>query len=756
MPAPSTTPRHVRIPTPLLFGVFVLSGISALLYQMIWQRSLLTLYGSNVESVAMVVSAFMLGLGLGSLAGGWLSKRLEMPLVVLFAVAELGIGLYGLVSLHLFHWVGDLTVGAGTVKTGLLAFALVLLPTLLMGATLPLLVAHQVNTTGSVGRSVSWLYFVNTLGAALGAYLSAFWVLGRFGQSGSVQLAAALNATVAVVILLTWLRGGKSSPPPEKATISPAPPSAPASPLPSAGAMSFQRVLWIAALSGFLALSWEILWARLYNYVTASRAPAFGAMLGSYLLGLALGSLLSMRWQRRESHRSVASLGWLVLGANILAFLVVPVASWLVVWLPEHLWLAGGIDFGSWMQTLPLVMVASALQGTILPLLCHVAIPADRSAGQRLSYVYLANIVGSGAGSLLTGFVLLEWLTAGTVGMALLLAAPLLAWMCLGRTATVRHGLAAAAVAAVAVAAPSTLLSGVWERLYYKQKYDGQRFPFTQESRHGVVNVDTQDVVYGNGAYDGQIGTSLTAGDWHVRPYFLSAVHENPRRVLVIGVSAGAWTQILANHPQVEHIDAVEISHAYLDVIAKFPAVASILTDPKVHLHIDDGRRWLKRHPDARYDAIVMNTTHHWREFASSLLSEEFLTLARSHLAPGGVVMWNCTSSGRAAKTGMDVFPHTMMCLNNCIGSMEPLVVDKARWRRILTEYRSGGRPLFDPADAKSAQELDDVVSLADREGDPPPDDFDGFRWWIVGRERMERLWGDERPITDDNLGHEY
>ncbi len=193
------------VPRALLFSVFTISGISALIYQMIWQRALFTIYGCNVESVAMVVTAFMVGLGLGSLAGGWVSERSRVPLVLLFSLAEFGIGFYGLISLQLFHWVGDLTLGAGALLTGVLAFALIFLPTLLMGATLPLLVAQQVRETAAVGRSVSWLYFVNTLGAALGAFIAVFFCLGRFGESGSVLLAAILNAAVATVILLAWM-----------------------------------------------------------------------------------------------------------------------------------------------------------------------------------------------------------------------------------------------------------------------------------------------------------------------------------------------------------------------------------------------------------------------------------------------------------------------------------------------------------------------------------------------------------------------
>jgi spermidine synthase len=190
--------------TLVIHVVFVISGIAALIYQLVWQRSLMMIYGSNIESVAMVVSAFMIGLGIGSIAGGAVSKK-RVPLVLLFSGAELLIGLYGIISLKLFHWVGSYTLHAGTFQTGVLAFALVFVPTLFMGATLPLLVAYRVNTTHHVGQSVSWLYFVNTLGAAIGAFVATFFVMGSRGLSGSVKFAAELNVISAVAVLAVWL-----------------------------------------------------------------------------------------------------------------------------------------------------------------------------------------------------------------------------------------------------------------------------------------------------------------------------------------------------------------------------------------------------------------------------------------------------------------------------------------------------------------------------------------------------------------------
>jgi predicted membrane-bound spermidine synthase len=190
-------------PKPVIFGVFVLSGISALIYQLVWQRSLLMIFGSNVESVAMVVAAFLMGLGIGSIAGGWVSRQERVSLVLCFGITELLIGAYGLVSLKLFRLVDEHIAMPGGLLTGALAFALVFVPTLLMGSTLPLLVAQQVRAKATVGEAVSWLYFVNTLGAAIGAYLAASWVLPSFGLSGSVQLAACLNAVAALIILNT-------------------------------------------------------------------------------------------------------------------------------------------------------------------------------------------------------------------------------------------------------------------------------------------------------------------------------------------------------------------------------------------------------------------------------------------------------------------------------------------------------------------------------------------------------------------------
>jgi spermidine synthase len=195
-----------EFPAPLLYLIFFLSGGAAILYQLLWQRSLFTIYGTSADSVTIIITVFMLGLGLGGLAGGALSRLAPWAAPVLFGVAEVLIGAFGLASIPLIHWIGTLTPGAAGFEVGLPVFALLLLPTLCMGATLPLLVAHAVTQSRNVGRSVGALYFVHTLGASAGCVAGAVLLFGTLGQESAVRLAALVNFVAAACVLATLLR----------------------------------------------------------------------------------------------------------------------------------------------------------------------------------------------------------------------------------------------------------------------------------------------------------------------------------------------------------------------------------------------------------------------------------------------------------------------------------------------------------------------------------------------------------------------
>jgi len=187
-----------------LLALFFLSGFAALLYQVVWQRVLFSVYGIDITSVTVIVTVFMLGLGIGSIAGGALSRRMRRAALPLFAALELGIGVFGFFSLPLFDAVARHTLDLSRVATGMVTFSLLLVPTTLMGATLPLLVAHATERSHNVGRSVGVLYFANTLGAAVGAAAAGVLLLGLFGLAATVQGAAAINALLAVGVWFVW------------------------------------------------------------------------------------------------------------------------------------------------------------------------------------------------------------------------------------------------------------------------------------------------------------------------------------------------------------------------------------------------------------------------------------------------------------------------------------------------------------------------------------------------------------------------
>jgi predicted membrane-bound spermidine synthase len=180
-----------------LHAVFLVSGFTAVIYQLIWQRVLLTLYGANTETVTVVVTAFMLGLGAGSLAGGEVSRS-GRSLPAMFAALELGVGVCGLGSLQVFAAVNEWTVTASPVAGGFVVFLLLLVPTALMGATLPILIAYTARRAESVGRAVGSLYAINALGSAIGAGAAIVVVFGALGQQRSIFLAASLNGLVAL------------------------------------------------------------------------------------------------------------------------------------------------------------------------------------------------------------------------------------------------------------------------------------------------------------------------------------------------------------------------------------------------------------------------------------------------------------------------------------------------------------------------------------------------------------------------------
>ncbi len=719
--------------------LFFLSGFPALIYQIVWQRTLFAIYGVNVESVTIVVSAFMLGLGIGSLAGGRISKFPSAPLLLLFGAIELGIAAYGVASLPLFHAVARFSAGAPLFETGLLSFALVLVPTVLMGATLPLLVAELVRLSRNVGRSVGILYFVNTLGSAVACFMAAKVSMPYLGMSRSVAVAAALNVVVGSCVLVLHFRWrGRLA----------AEETRPAAAGMLAPMFPFPMALMLAALAGFISLCYEIVWYRIYSFASGGPAQCFAYVLGAFLTGTALGSLLSRTLCRRASSnvaRLQYSIALLVLLANLLGFAVVPLTALAV----RHV---------SFLWTLPLVAITASLLGATFPLMCHISVRPDSDAGAGLSYLYLSNIIGSAAGAWVVGFVLLDLWSIRWISVFLALVGVLVALLMLVASTlpAMRKGVAAASagvvIAAVAISS-GPLFATVYGQMQSQAEWGqpGTHLTDIVETRSGVVIVDEDAAIFGGGVFDGWISTDIHETDTVIKPLSLSLFHPNPEEVLVIGMSGGAWSEIIANHPQVKKEIIIEINPGYVQVVQRYPAVSPLLRNSKVELVIDDGRRWMLRNRQRKFDMIVMDTTYHWRAHATNLLSVEFLDLARSMLKPGGILYYNTTFSAKAQRTGAARFPYAFRLGGLLAVSDSPIRIDKERWRNTLLGYRLEGKPIFDPALAEDRDILAGILQIADT--------LPGNSYKSEGMETRENILRRTQGmtvITDDNMGTEW
>jgi len=379
----------------------------------------------------------------------------------------------------------------------------------------------------------------------------------------------------------------------------------------------------------------------------------------------------------------------------------------------------------------------------------------DRRAGESLSYLYLSNIIGSTLGSLTVGFLLmnirpLRYISVLLALMGLFLGTALLVSAGLKTRRLVMVLSTSIAIAVLITLAARPLFDKFYEQLQLKGTYrPNMRFAHIVETRSGIVTVSQDGTFFGGGVYDGRSNTDLVHDtNGIVRAYALSSFHPRPRQVLMIGLSSGSWAQVIVNHPQLERLTVVEINPGYLQLIPKYPAVASLQNNPKLQLVIDDGRRWLVRNRGRKFDVIVSNTTYHWRAHNTNLLSVEFLRLIRQHLNRGGIFYYNTTSSADALLTGATVFPYAMRVMNFLAVSDTPIEVNKERWKRTLLAYKINGKPILDLERREHQNRLVEVLSMAEGTGRN-----------LMKEENADSLrqhYGHLRVITDDNMGLEW
>jgi len=448
----------------------------------------------------------------------------------------------------------------------------------------------------------------------------------------------------------------------------------------------------LSLMVGFLSLSQEILWVRLVSFDYGGMPYAFSLVLTCYLFGIAIGANIGKYFCRKAIDLYMVAAVTLLLAG--ITDILTPILA------PKIL----GRSFSTFLLTALAITMTAGIKSVLFPIAHHLGSSQQGpNVGRSVSKIYFGNIIGSTLGPIVTGFFLLNQFTVeqcfdivGTVTLALSI---LSAAYCSSKQKLVT--IITAVLIVLWILKPWDSPNAIHSLANHGDEKTHPVLEIIQNKQsiiHTIKNSETGDVVFGMNEYDGRINTSMAINSNMLeRAYVLAAVHPKPSRILVIGMSAGAWTRVFQGFPGVEHIDLVEINPGYLQLVSKHPEVAPVLSDPRIHIHIDDGRRWLRRHPNEKYDLIVMNTTFHWRAYITNLLSREFFQELRRHLSKSGIVAINSTYSMDVLVTLKTVFPYVFQYKNFAYGSDHDIRVDADTAISRLRQCRMGGSAAFSP-----------------------------------------------------------
>lgn len=691
-------PRRVL----LLTGLFFVSGASGLIYEVLWTRQLSLIFGVTTYAVSAVLATYMGGLALGSF---WFGRRVEKfsnPLR-LYALLEAGIGLYALVVPLLLHGLRPLYIALAqlglpyatfSLARTLLASGVLLVPTTLMGGTYPVLVHYWTTTGRGLHRGAGVLYFVNTAGAILGCALTGFWLIEHFGLTGTTRIAAVSNLLLAAGAAAIAGRAQASG---EIAPVR--------SDSPKIEETAFSRlILLCAGISGFVSLAAEVLWSRALLRYLYNSTYAFTSMLSAFLLGIALGSAVytTMLAHRRRPLLVLAALQTGVAAGFVVTILAFPsLREWTD-------WMVGSGIVTTFEDSLRMMMLRAVLVllppvvflGAIFPLTASVYASGRDDVGSSVGRVYAANTLGAIVGSIACSFLLVP--VIGMWGTQRLLIA-----LCLvpaGLVASVALPRAKAAVLAATVVAAAAAL--------FVPAGDVFRDTFLQ-GRPGVLDFyregSTDTVGVGNAfgqrtiVYEDQRGTASTMsfGVNFFLGHLPMLLHPGtPKRVLHICFGVGNSLSAVASHTELERVDNVELSPHVLEAGHLFWTNDDVLSNPKVHTIIDDGRNYLMT-TNQMYDVILLEPPETFTAGVINLYTVEFYRDALAHLAPDGLMMqWIPTGNGTMNEEKelfaafAAVFPHQSMWWqlgSGCallVGSRQPLAIDYSRLREHMKEPR--------------------------------------------------------------------
>jgi spermidine synthase len=736
--------------TRTVFALAVaLSGLSALIYQVVWARQLSLVVGSEIYSITIAVSAFFAGLAVGGLFLGRAADRAAST-ARLYAAVELAIAVMAIGSTFLlsnaaipFNWMQK----HFGVLAWLVPVALVGFPCFAMGGTLPIAVRSLQSEDEKAAEEGGLLYAANTSGGIAGALAASFLLIPRFGLLGTAMVAAAMNLLAGILVYWRTAKNVRT----DFLTSS--------VPRHNTDKIRLSLPVVVYAFAGTIALGYEVIWTQAVGQFVSTRAFSFSIVLAIYLSGLAVGAWLGTRLVG-DVRASWRIFGLLIAGAALIAMLEFTLMG---PWMVNAQFAVGRAVlsvtgnqaarmYTSFLSAgLGLVFLPTVLLGVAFPLALRLVVGDRCWVGRDVGVVIATNTAGGIAGTMLTGFVMVPMLglvrTLSILTIAGAMLGAILAVSSGTRTIQIITVVVAIATTTAAIMTPTDRLANLLlatrggGMLVYYEEALGATVAVAQQ--HFKDNVFRRLYIQGV-SNSGDAMPSMRY--MRLQAMVPLLIHRGePESVLIIGFGTGITAGETLRYPSLQTRVCVELLPSVVRSGQMFPENYKAWSDPRMEIRIGDGRQELSRNNE-KYDVITLEPPPPSAQGVANLYSVEFYEVARDRLAPHGLIaQWlplttqNDRETRQLVRSFLDVFPYATLWTTELhemmlVGSDSPITIDP----REIQER-------FSPPTVVASLRAIGVGSPAAL-----------LATWVTGHEGLEKFAADAKPVTDNNPRVEY
>jgi spermidine synthase len=708
-------------PRAILPWVFFLSGLSSLVFQVSWQRLLTVWYGVGPVSMTLIVTVYMLGLGVGGYIGGILADRLRQR-QLLYVFVEASLAVFGLFSLMYLNWLGKNTAGSDPLLALLCMALFLLLPTLAMGMTLPLVVKIFGEYDTDFLHSVSYLYSLNTLGAFTGALISSYLLISFVGIDGAIYIASGIDLLLAVAIFAcrtgpaTTVRASKEEPATPALDASTSVNGEPhASEYSASRGNRMINANALVALTGFLAIGYEMVWFRLVTLIVKPSAYTFSTTLAIYLFGLFAGSAAVNDLSSRGKIRDAGAIYfWLqvLTAVSVLCSVVTffhlcngfpPFCEFVMSSFSWNSPILRPFEIVLWPSYF--MLIPTVLMGASFPLINYLGRSSKDKDGQTVGTLYLFNTLGNVLGGVVTGYFLLPMLGTELTLLAFIILGLIFVWWVPHVSGKNRLCIFAAlsVVALIFMPGKGSLYQMLFTTLVKRDAVLGasKNKIYLEEGVDSVVATTQSD------QYIQNFINGLTHGRRPDLGYYLEAIeavsfHPGAKQALVIGFGTGSTVEALERMPTIEKITLVELSSANLQNLRKIEEIRKILEDKRLTVVVDDARRYLLA-TNEKYDLIQMDPLRPTEAYSNNIYSREFFQICSDHLKRDGILVVWLGEHEVIPKTIAAVFPYVRIYNFFGLGlaSNSPLQENPERKQEAWAQFNKDERAVLEASKPK-------------------------------------------------------